>query len=341
MVRAALFMYNGSGGYDMKKVHVIATGGTIAAAGGLSRTTGYQIGCLHIDSIIGDMAMNTLPCEVEWEELFNIFSDDITAQRWLRLAGRINELASDPDICGFVVTHGTNTLEDTAYFLNLTVKTDKPVVVTGAMRPATAISADGPFNLIQAIALAADDKAAGRGVLVLFSDAIYGAREARKISTYRPQAFGGGDAGCLGFMQDDRSVFIQESVKAHTLASEFDVRGLDALPRVDILYFYADAPVEQIRYVDSRVKGLVLAGVGGGYCSEGWKVCIREYARAGIPVVRTSKIANGIVSFDDIDDYCGTLPAGTLSPGKARILLMLALTQSPDADSIRRVIAKY
>ena len=324
-----------------QKVYVIATGGTITAAGGISRTTGYQIGCLHIDTIIGDMAMNTLPCGVEVEEIFNIFSDDITVSHWLRLAARINELADDPEIRGFVVSHGTNTLEDTAYFLNLTVRTDKPIVLTGGMRPATAISADGSYNLMQAIALAADDHARGKGVLVLFSDAIYGARDVMKISTYRPQAFGGGDVGILGFMQDYRAVFVHDPVKPHMGGGAFDVHNLAELPRVDILYFYADAPLDQVRYVKPFVKGLVLAGVGGGYCSESWKVCLRDYSMAGIPVVRASKIANGIVSFDDIDDYCRTFPAGTLSPQKARILLMLALTKSTQAEYIREVLSKY
>lgn len=324
-----------------KKVYVIATGGTITAAGGISRTTGYQIGCLHIDTIVGDMAMNTLPCDVEVEEIFNIFSEDISVSHWLRLAARINELADKPEICGFVVSHGTNTIEDTAYFLNLTVKTDKPIVLTGGIRPATAISADGPFNLMQAIALAADERTRGKGALVLFSDAIYAARDVMKVSTYRPQAFGGGDVGVLGFVQDYRAVFIHNPIKTHTSGGAFDVNNLSELPRVDILYYYADAPLDQLRCVKPFVKGLVLAGVGGGYCSESWKVCLRDYSAAGIPVVRASKIANGIVSFDDIDDYCRTFPAGTLSPPKARILLMLALTQSTQADYIREVLCKY
>ena len=324
-----------------KKVYVISTGGTITAMGGISRTTGYQIGGMHLEALMGDMAMNTLPCDVAFEEMFNIFSDDITASHWLRLAARINELARDPEIGGFVVSHGTNTLEDTAYFLNLTLKTQKPVVVTGAMRPATAVSADGPFNLMQAIALAADEKAADKGVLVLFSDAIYGARDVHKVSTCRPQAFGGADLGCLGLMQDFNAVFMHASTKAHTQRSEFDVRGLSVLPRVDILYFYADAPVEQIRYAKSSARGLVLAGVGGGYCSEPWKACIREFTGAGLPVVRASRVANGVVSYDDIDDFCHTIPAGTLSPHKARILLMLALTKSSDAGYIKSVFAKY
>ncbi len=324
-----------------RKVYVIATGGTITATGGVLRTTGYELGRLSIESILGDIGQNALNCEIVTEELFKIFSNDITVAHWLKLAARINELAAKPEVCGFVVTHGTDTLEDTAYFLNLTVKTDKPVVVTGGMRPATAISPDGPFNLLQAIALATDENAAGRGVLVLFSDAIYGARDVSKVNTYRPQAFDGRDVGLLGFMQEHRPAFVHRSVKTHTRESEFDTRGVERLPRVDILTFYADAPLDQVRHVRSLVKGLVLAGVGGGYCSESWQVCLREYSRSGIPIIRASHIANGIVSDDDIDLYCETIPAGTLAPNKARILLMLALMKSTDTSYIRQILETY
>ncbi len=324
-----------------KKVYVIATGGTISAGGKAGKTTGYNIGAFGIETLLSGIPLDACGCGVECEQFFNISSDDITVAHWLALASRINALAKDDDIAGFVVTHGTNTLEETAYFLNLTVKTKKPVIVTGAMYPATAPCFDGAQNLYEAIALAANENASQRGVMVLFADGIYSSRDVRKENPYRMQAFGGADAGLLGFMQDERAYFLHGSDKRHTCMSEFDTEGKTVLPRVDIAYFYADAPAEQLDYIGDGVNGLVIAGAGGGFCSEAWKTRIKALTDAGMPVIRATKLCNGVVSADDIDRVCGTIPAGTLYPQKARILLMLALTVSSDPAYIAQLLERY
>ena len=233
-------------------VVVLATGGTIAGTGEAGKTTGYSAGQLDVGTLVDSAAGILEIANVRGAQVCNAASDDITDAYWIQIANTINEMAADDAIAGFVVTHGTDTLEETAYFLNLAVKTEKPVVLTGAMRPSTATSADGPMNLYQAIALAANSEAVGRGSLVVFSDGIYGGRDVQKINTFKTDAFNSRDLGCLGYMQDNNAYFFNVTTKAHTVDSEFDVTELEGLPKVGVAYFTIDADPGVIDYFVER-----------------------------------------------------------------------------------------
>lgn len=326
---------------DLPNVLVLATGGTIAGKGALGRATNYRPGQLGVDALVSMAEGAHDIANVEALQICNVNSDDITADDWLRLARTINERASDPGVDGFVITHGTDTLDETAYFLNLVVKTDKPVVLTGAMRPATATSPDGPMNLLQSIALAGNPAARGRGVMVVFSDGIFGGRDVRKVSTFQTDAFSASDFGCMGYMLEGKPHFYNSSSKAHTLATEFDVGELDELPSVAVAYFSVDADPRVLDFfVESGAQGIVVAGAGAGCYSKAWNARIAALAGAGVPVVRSSRIGAGMITHDD--SYEGDLVKGNdLAPQKAAVLLRLALTRTHDAGEIQKMFDRY
>lgn len=325
----------------MKNVVILATGGTIAGKGVPGKTVGYKPGVLDIESLIE--AAPGLPelANITGEQMLAIASDDITAEDWLALAKRINELSKDENIDGFVITHGTDTLEETAYFLNLTVKTNKPVVLVGSARPGTALSADGPSNLYQAVAVARSDEASGKGALVVFSGEIFSAREVTKVSTFKVESFGSRDFGSIGYVIDDKVFFYQQSIKPHTTETPFDISAIEHLPKVGVVYFHADADVSMLEYMLDNNEGLIIACAGNGGYSNLWVDKITEYANKGktIPIVRSSRIANGFVVDDP--DMAPTLSANNLNPQKARILLALALTKTKDLDEIAAIFEQY
>lgn len=320
-----------------KKVVILATGGTIAGVGDQGKTAGYKPGSLTAEDLVNAVPELEDVAAVEAIQVCNVNSDDITDQIWLELANTINSMAEDPDVTGFVVTHGTDTLEETAYFLNLAVKTDKPVVLTGSMRPATSISADGPMNLYEAASVAASEEAVGKGVLVVFSDRIFSARSVTKTSTYHVTAISAGEMGAVGVVRDG-SVYLYESPeKLHTLSSQFDVSGLDALPKVPILYFAVDADPELLSYAAKHADGLVIAGAGAGEFSEDYKEIVEGL---NIPVVISSRIDDGIILPENL--LCeNTIAADNLSPQKAAILLRLALTKTTDREELQNLFFQY
>ena len=214
------------------KVVVLATGGTIAGVGDPGKIAGYKPGTLTAEVLLWGVPEIDEVADIEVVQVCNVNSDDITAEIWLELANTINQMAEDPDVKGFVITHGTDTMEETAYFLNLTVKTDKPVVLTGAMRPATALSADGPMNLYESVCVAASAEAVGHGVLIVFSDRIYAARTMTKTSTYSVMAISAGEMGAIGVGGDGTFFLYETPSKRHTAEAEFDVTDLSALPKV-------------------------------------------------------------------------------------------------------------
>ncbi len=325
---------------DLPKIVILGTGGTIAGVGEPGKTTGYYAGGLDIETLIHSIPQVREIARLEGEQIVNVNSDDITQYDWLTLAKRINTLAKDDDVTGFVITHGTDTLEETAFFLNLTVKTEKPVVITGAMRPATAISPDGPFNLYQAVALAASPEARGKGVLAVFSDAIYSARDVQKDSTFHVNAFSSNDFGCLGYMRDTVPYFYNALVKKHTCCTEFNVCGLTELPKVGIAYFYVDADPAILSFMMDRCDGLVIAGAGNGEMSLVWEDELRRLSANGKPVVITSRIHDGIVTLHR--EVPPTVFSGdTLNPHKARVMLMLALTKTRSTEEMRRMFMTY
>lgn len=322
-----------------KKVAVLATGGTIAGEGVPGKTTNYVPGKLSIDNIASSIHGLRDLAELVEIQIVNVNSDDITSSNWLEIARTINRISLCDDVDGFVITHGTDTMEETAYFLHLVCHTDKPIVVTGAMRPSTATSADGPMNLYQAVAVASSDLAKGMGVICVFSDSIYGARDFQKLSTTSVTAFGGRDFGMMGYILDDEITFYNKSTRRHTLSSPFFVDNLFSLPKVDILIFYVDADPLLIEKASERAEGLVIVGAGNGNYSTSFNEAI---GKLDIPVVRTSRIGNGVIVPDStFDKWDNVISGDNLAPTKARILLQLALTVTKDSKRIQEFFSLY
>lgn len=306
---------------ERKKVIILATGGTIAGSGQKGKETGYTSGALSVDDILADIPFVSDVADIETLQICNVNSDDITSDIWISISCTINEMAPDDDIAGFVVTHGTDTLEETAYFLDMTVKTEKCVVLTGSMRPATALSADGPLNLYQAICVAASEKSIGKGVLVLFSNNIFSARSVKKVNTYNVMAVSAGESGSIGVIRNNEVEYHDLPVKSHTVNTEFHVERGSRLPRVQIVYFYVDADPGLLRYAASDSEGLIIAGAGAGEFSRSYIDVIKNLK---IPVIVSSRIYDGMITQDSV--LCGnTVAANDLSPQKAAVLLRLAL----------------
>ncbi len=320
-----------------KKVMVLATGGTIAGVGEAGKTAGYKPGSLTVEELLAEIPALRNVAEIEAVQVCNVNSDDITSEIWIKLVNTINEMAKDPDILGFVITHGKDTLEETAYFLNLTVKTEKPVVLTGSMRPSTSISADGPMNLYEAVCMAASTEAFGQGVMAVFSDRIYSARSVIKTSTYNVTAISAGEMGAMGIIRDGEILLYESSNKTHTTESVFDMTGKTVLPKVSILYFSVDADPELLRFAASISDGIVLAGAGAGEYSEAYKNVIQDLK---IPVVISSRIDDGVITKDNL--LCkNTIAADNLSPQKASVLLRLALTVTKNTEEIAEMFMRY
>ena len=329
-------------------VYVLSTGGTISGRGASSTSLAeYKSGALLGEEIVAGVPEIKQVADVKVEQVANVSSTEITVAHWLTIAKRINTIfSSDPKAAGVVVTHGTSTLEETAYFLNLTVRHDRPVVLVGSMRPASAISADGPLNLLNAIRTAASADARGKGVLVVLNDEINSARDATKTNTYRVETFRAPELGLLGYVDADRVSFYRASTKRHTVRSEFDVAALANLPQVEILYSYVQPSAALVpALVAAGVKGIVFAGTGAGGLSAEERQGVQAIAAmpaASRPIlVRSSRTGNGRVIATSEYDALGMIAADTLNPQKARILLMLALTRTRSAEEIRRMFAEY
>ena len=326
----------------MKTIAIIATGGTIAGTGQAGKTVAYQAGEMNVNEILESIPSIKEVANIKEYQIMNIDSNEMNSARWLQLSSKINDIVKDDDIDGVVVTHGTDTLDETAYFLTLTLNTSKPVVITGAMRPATATSADGPYNLYQAVCLATHDEACHQGVMGLFSNTIYSGRDIQKVNNYKVDAFDQKAFGCLGYMQDHEVYFFSRTFKLHTLSSQFSKHTYTSLPNVAIAYFYAGAPVKTLYDLAQDHQGIVLAGSGNGNYSQDWMKAINDLSKKGIVFVRTSRVSQGIV-FDDIifDPMHVCIPGNTLSAQKARVLLMLALSMTHDIKEIRDIFNEY
>lgn len=326
----------------MKNIVIVATGGTIAGSGKVGKATNYHAGKIDIKEIIDSIPMINEVANLRAIQLFNVDSNEMDEMHWLKLAKEINMLVSQEDIDGIVVTHGTDTLDETAYFLNLTIHTYKPVVLTGAMRPASATSADGPMNLYQAVCLASSDEALGHGVMAVFSSTIYSGRDIQKISNFKTDAFDQKDFGCLGYMNDDKVLMFSRTFKKHTLQSIFSERKIDVLPSVGIVYYYAGAKVEILTEVAKLHEGIVIIGSGSGNYSKAWLAEIERLNKTGIIFVRASRVNQGIVYESDVfDPHNICIPSNTLSGQKARVLLMLALSQTKDFNVIKQIFSEY
>jgi L-asparaginase len=327
------------------KIKVLATGGTIAGAQATQADAGYKSGSFSVDDLIKAVPQLKDIAELSGEQVANIGSQTMNHEVWLKLAKRVNEvLKGDTD--GVVITHGTDTMEETAYFLSLVVKSDKPVVLVGSMRPATAISADGPANLYDAVALAANPAAKGRGPLVVLNDEIHYAHEAQKTNTTALDTFKSPNRGRAGVMNTGKAYFFSENTTRHTTKSELSVDGKETkdLPRVDIVYSYANVGRDTIDFLVSKgVKGIVLAGVGDGNSTDDVIAALAEAAKKGVAVVRSSRTGSGLVvrNVEVDDDKLGFIAAMELNPSKARILLMLGLMKTKDPKALQTLFMEY
>ncbi len=325
------------------RIAILGTGGTIAGfIDSTIATTGYTAGAIDIDVLIKAVPQIRDLADISWEQIANIDSSNMCDEIWLRLAKKIAKLFAE-GIDGVVITHGTDTMEETAYFLNLTIKSDKPVVLVGAMRPSTAISADGPKNLYNAVALVANKEAKNKGVMVAINDKILSARGVVKTHSLNVDAFSSPDFGDLGYIVDGKVFFYNNVTKAHTKNAPFDVSKLTSLPKVDILYSYSNdgSGVAAKALFEHGTKGIVVAGSGAGSIHKNQKDVLKELLKKGLKVVVSSRVVTGCVAVSDSDEKLGFISAEDLNPQKARVLLMLALTKTSDPKKIQEYFLKY
>jgi len=325
-------------------VTILATGGTIAGAQPKAGEAGYKSGSFSVESLIQAVPGMEKVAVVKGEQIANIGSQDMNDAVWIKLARRVNELQKDPGVDGIVITHGTDTQEETGYFLDLVVKGDKPVVLVGSMRPATAISADGPMNLYNGTAVSVDPAARGRGVLIVMNDDIHYAREATKTNTTSLQTFTSPNRGRAGIVLFGKASFYSPPVPKHTSGSAFAGIVPDTLPKVFIVYAHANVGPE---FVDAALaagaKGIVLAGVGDGNGTDPLIQALAAAAKKGIVVVRSSRVGTGTVArnVELDDDKLGFVAAMELNPPKARVLLQQALTKTKDVAEIQKYFDTY
>lgn len=328
---------------NLPKIHILATGGTIAGAGQSATKTNYSAGQVAISSLLEAVPEINNIADVTGEQIVSIGSQDMNDEVWLTLANRINELLAG-DVDGIVITHGTDTMEETAYFLNLTVKSNKPVVLTGAMRPSTAMSADGPLNLYNAVVTAASADSKDRGVLVAMNGLILGAHSTVKMNTVDVQTFQAPNSGALGYIFNGKTFYNMQTLKRHTANSVFDVTGLKELPKVGIVYSYSNvAPDVMDPFLNNDYKGIIHAGVGNGNFHKNLLPKLLEARKKGILVVRSSRVPTGPTTLDgEVDDAMYEFVASEeLNPQKARVLLMLALTKTSDWKTIQQYFEEY
>jgi len=324
-------------------VVILATGGTIAGSAAGSTNAQYDAGQLGVDILIKTVPEIQDIANIKGEQVANISSNNMTNEIWLKLTKRVNELLKSGDADGIVITHGTDTLEETAYFLNLVVKSDKPVVLVGAMRSATSMSADGPLNLYNAVSVAADKSSAGNGVLVVLNDEIHAAREVTKTNTSSVDTFKSRNTGQIGRVYYGKVVYTAKNLKKHTKNSVFDVSKLDTLPRVDIVYSHANDYGDIVEHlVKMGSKGIVHAGTGNGSIHNDVMVTLKVAQDSGVRVVRSSIVGSGFIDPSKKMDYDGKFILGSdLNPQKARILLMLGLTKTDDVKELQKYFREY
>lgn len=340
----SLLLVTGIYAQKLPRIKILATGGTIAGQGASADRSAYTAGQLPIKDLIAAVPGIDKVAEISGEQISNVGSQDMTVEIWIKLNKRINEIYKNNEADGIVITHGTDTQEETAYFLSLTVRSDKPVIVTGSMRPATAISADGPKNLYDAVTLAASKQAAHSGVLLVFNEYIFTGRNAVKTSTTHLNAFTAPNSGPIGQVYDGKVSLYESPIRKTNKSTPFDITGLTTLPEVAVVELYADAPATAINaYVASGVKGIVTGGLGNGNLNKVNSDAAASAVKKGIAVARASRVPSGRVTlFDETDDKkLGTIVADDLIPQKARILLMLGLTQTTDSKKLQEYFFEY
>lgn len=326
------------------KIKIIATGGTIAGVSKSSTESIYKAGELGVNQLLQAVPEIKNIADISGEQLVKIGSQDMNDDVWLKLSKRINEILNKEDYDGVVITHGTDTMEETAYFLNLTINSAKPVVMVGAMRPSTGMSADGPLNLYNAVVVASSKNASKRGVMVVMNDIIIDAKDVVKHNTTAVETFIGANNGKLGYIHNGKVFFNRQIQNKHTYLSEFNVDGLKSLPKVGIVYSYANTSELPIKaFIDAKYDGIIHAGVGNGnFYHTVFDLAIKAQ-KQGIQIVRSSRVSTGPTTLDaEIDDAkYNFVAAHTLNPQKARVLLMLSLTKTKNWKQIQRYFDEY
>ncbi|WP_053843807.1 asparaginase [Paracidovorax avenae] len=326
------------------RIVIVATGGTIAGAGASSaNVNAYQSAVVGVDKLLAAVPELRNVADVRGEQLLQIGSESFNNQRWYQLARRVSDLLKSDDVDGVVITHGTDTMEETAYLLNLTLKSTKPVVLTGAMRPSTALSADGPLNVYNAVIVAGSKQAAGLGTLVVMNDEIHGARDLTKIQSLKVETFHS-QYGPLGMVAEGQPRFYRIPARPHTTQSEFDIEQIPQMAETNVVYTHGNMNrIALDAFAAAGSKGIVWAGFGAGSVPDYMDAPLKEARAKGMVIVRTTRLAYGYTvrngeTNDDKNDY---VVAEDQNPGKARILLALALTKTRDTRELQRIFWKY
>ncbi|WP_192560237.1 asparaginase [Pseudomonas allokribbensis] len=329
----------------LANVVVLATGGTIAGAGASAANSAtYQAAKVGIEQLIAGIPELSKLANVRGEQVMQIASESITNENLLQLGRRVSELADSKDVDGIVITHGTDTLEETAYFLNLVEKTDKPIIVVGSMRPGTAMSADGMLNLYNAVAVASSKEAHGKGVLVTMNDEIQSGRDVSKMINIKTEAFKSA-WGPLGMVVEGKSYWFRLPAKRHTMDSEFDIKNIKSLPDVEIAYSYGNVGDTAYKALaQSGAKAIIHAGTGNASVSSRVVPALQALRKDGVQIIRSSHVnAGGFVlrNAEQPDDKYDWVVAHDLNPQKARILAMVALTKTNDSKELQRMFWEY
>ena len=344
LVALVLFSVATTFAQKLPNIHILATGGTIAGTGASSTGTNYTAGQVAIGTLLSAVPEIQKIANVTGEQIVKIGSQDMTDDVWLTLAKTINKLLARKDIDGIVITHGTDTMEETAYFLNLTVKCKKPVVLVGAMLTSTGLGADGPRNLYNAVLTAATKETAKQGVVVAMNNIVVGARDLMKSNTVQPETFVAANFGKVGTIFNNKVTYESTSLRPHTYQTPFDVSKIEKLPKVGIVYNHGGVEgIQAQALVDAGYAGIVNAGVGNGNIHKSIFPILEKAAKSGIAVVRSSRVPTGATTKDaEVDDAkYGFLSSGTLNPQKARVLLQLGLTKTKDVKKLQEYFDKY
>ncbi|UCV08685.1 type II asparaginase [Dechloromonas denitrificans] len=326
-------------------VVILATGGTIAGAGAAATNSAtYQAAKVPVDKLIAGVPELANVAQVRGEQVFQIASESFTNEHLVTLGKRVAALARQGDVDGIVITHGTDTLEETAYFLNLVVHTAKPIVVVGSMRPGTAMSADGTLNLFNAVSVAASQDARGKGVLVTMNDELNSGRDVAKTINIKTEAFKS-PWGPLGMVVEGKNYWFRLPAKRHTTNSEFDIEQIDALAPVEIAYGYGNVSDTAYRALaDKGAKAIIHSGTGNGLVAARVVPALRELRANGVQIIRSSHVNGGgfvLRNAEQPDDQYDWVVAHDLNPQKARILAAVAMTKTQDSKELQRIFWEY
>jgi L-asparaginase len=327
-----------------KNITILATGGTIAGAGSAADQASYSPSKISANDLIKTATGIEKLANITCEQIISIGSQNINDTDWLKIAKRANEILSRADVDGIVITHGTDTLEETAYFLNLTIKSNKPVVIVGAMRPGTSLGCDGPINLYNAVALAINKQAENKGVLVVMADSIFSARDVTKTNASSVESFAANNSGKIGHICYGDVKIYYAPTRPHTTSTTFNINDLNSLPKIDIIQIYPGFDNEMIdALIKPSTKAIIVAGVGDGNVSRDALPKLIAARKNGIFVIRSSRVGSGFIipNIEINDDECGFITADNLSPQKAYILAKLALTQTNDLAEIKNIFNTY